>query len=162
MQNIMVDTIENISENSIVTSKYFSINEQVFEQHFPGNPVVPAAFTVEAAIQTARLFVWMKTELKYSLIGYSFNKFKFKKLLHPGSILKTCVKFENVEDLFNNNADIRILVEGFNDNYIIFTGEIICKNIASDMIHNVENCELYLHYLERTMPSRKKDNENEI
>ena len=51
MKLIMVDSISNITNNTIETDKYLSVNEEIFESHFPGNPVVPAAFMVEGAIQ---------------------------------------------------------------------------------------------------------------
>lgn len=147
MKLIMVDSISNITNNTIETDKYLSVNEEIFESHFPGNPVVPAAFMVEGAIQTARLLAWERTDFHYSLIGYQFDKFKFKNLLCPGKILHMKVFFKNVEQLGTEKSDVVIKVEGHAEDKEIFVGEIVCKVVSSELVHNVEQCKNYWNYL---------------
>lgn len=62
---LFVDEAEVIAGVSSKGQRYFSKDEWFFEVHFPGNPIIPAAFLIEAITQTAGLAIQvMKDELK--------------------------------------------------------------------------------------------------
>ena len=147
MKLMMIDAVKEITDHTIEVLKYLSVNEEIFESHFPGNPVVPAAFMIEGAIQAARIFVWEKTDFQNSLIGYEFDKFKFKNLLCPGSVLHINVSFKNVEQLGKAKTNVIIKAEGHTEDKEVFIGEIVCKVVPSDLIHNVKQCKEFLNYL---------------
>jgi 3-hydroxymyristoyl/3-hydroxydecanoyl-(acyl carrier protein) dehydratase len=144
---MMIDAVKKITDNTIEIEKYLSINEEIFESHFPGNPVLPAAFMVEGAIQAARILVWKKTNFQNSLLGYEFNKFKFQNLLCPSSILHINVSFKDIGQLGKAKTNVVIRAEGYTEEKEVFAGEIVCKVVSSDLIHNVEQCKEFLNYL---------------
>lgn len=157
MQLMMVDSVEDITDISISTVKYFTINEPIFESHFPGNPVVPAAFNVEAAVQSARIFVYLKSNMELSAVAYEFNKFKFRSLLHPCSVLETVVKFDDSDKVRFADSNIKLKVEGISDGKCIFSGEILCKTVKAELIHDVDKFNKFISYLncEKNMESMK-------
>lgn len=62
---LFVDEAEVVAGVSANGKRYFPKDEWFFEVHFPNNPIVPAAFLIEAITQTAGLAIQvMKTELK--------------------------------------------------------------------------------------------------
>lgn len=147
MRLMMVDKVKEMKEDSIETEKFLTVNEEVFETHFPGNPVVPAAFMVEGAIQSARIFLWNKTQLNKTLLAYEFDKFKYKNLLCPGTILEIKVTFKDIEGLEEEKEILKVKAEGYSEGKEIFSGEMLCKVLPIETIHNVENCKMFLDYL---------------
>lgn len=66
---LFVDEAEVIAGKSAKGLRYFSKDEWFFKVHFPGNPIVPAAFLIESITQTAGLAIQiMKEELKTTTI----------------------------------------------------------------------------------------------
>ncbi len=55
---LLVDKIlEIIPDTGIIGIKNVSINEEFFNGHFPGHPVMPGVLIIEAMAQTAGIFV---------------------------------------------------------------------------------------------------------
>ena len=49
---LMLDTVEElVPGEKTVAIKNITINEEVFQGHFPGNPTFPGALTIEALAQ---------------------------------------------------------------------------------------------------------------
>lgn len=62
---LFVDEAEVVAGVSANGKRYFPKDEWFFDVHFPNNPIVPAAFLIEAITQTAGLAIQvMKDELK--------------------------------------------------------------------------------------------------
>jgi UDP-3-O-[3-hydroxymyristoyl] N-acetylglucosamine deacetylase / 3-hydroxyacyl-[acyl-carrier-protein] dehydratase len=74
-------------ENKIIGMKSVTINEQYFQGHFPGHPVMPGVLQLEAMAQVASILMSKRTSL--SGIGYfmSADEVKFRKPVHPGDTL---------------------------------------------------------------------------
>ena len=53
---LMVDKIMEIGEESIVGVKNITMNEPIFQGHFPGNPVFPGVLMIEAMAQVGGIF----------------------------------------------------------------------------------------------------------
>ncbi len=69
--------------------KNVSINEQFFQGHFPGNPVMPGVLIVESLAQAASILI-LKSEKfkgKTAYLGEIRNA-KFRKVVRPGDVLK--------------------------------------------------------------------------
>lgn len=72
---------------SAVAIKNVSINEQIFQGHFPGKPVFPGVMIVEAMAQTASALVVETLGLagKNPLVYFmSIEGTKFRKVVEPG------------------------------------------------------------------------------
>ena len=80
---------------SAVGIKNVTINEDLFQGHFPSKPVFPGVLIVEAMAQTASALVVETLELagKNPLVYFmSLEATKFRKLVEPGDQLELHVK----------------------------------------------------------------------
>lgn len=86
---VMVDrVVEFLGDDALVAIKNVTINEQYFQGHFPGNPVMPGVLQLEAMAQAAGILM-----LRRGAVGgrtaffMSADKVKFRKPVRPGDQL---------------------------------------------------------------------------
>ena len=91
---LMVDRVVELYENHIVGIKNVSMNEEFFQGHFPGMPVMPGVLQVEALAQTAGLYAPLfdpesaeKNKDKLGLFA-AIDGAKFKRPVVPGDRLR--------------------------------------------------------------------------
>ena len=85
---LLVDRVIDINEEKtkIIAYKNVSINEQFFNGHFPGHPIMPGVLVIEGLAQA--LGVLVMGELKESVPYYaSIDNCKFKAPVTPGDKL---------------------------------------------------------------------------
>ncbi len=85
---LMVDRVVKFEGDKCTGIKQLTINEQFFQGHFPGHPVMPGVLQLEAMAQIASITMLRKEEYQ-GKIGYfmSANKVKFRKPVFPGDTL---------------------------------------------------------------------------
>ncbi len=85
---LLVDRVIELGELRAVGVKSVTINEQFFQGHFPGHPVMPGVLQVEAMAQVASIVMMRRTE-NAGKIGYfmSADEVKFRKPVVPGDTL---------------------------------------------------------------------------
>jgi 3-hydroxyacyl-[acyl-carrier-protein] dehydratase len=86
----MVDRVLDISEdgNSITAYKNVTINEEIFQGHFPQKPVFPGVLIMEALAQAAGVLELSKPENKGKLVFYGgMDKVKYRRQVIPGDQL---------------------------------------------------------------------------
>ena len=86
---LLIDRILEIEEKRIVGIKNVSANEQFFQGHFPGAPVMPGVLIVEAMAQCAAVLFLRDIEdrdKKLFLFG-GVDKARFRKPVIPGDQL---------------------------------------------------------------------------
>ncbi len=57
---MFIDYVDEISENKIVATKNVTINEEVFNGHFPGNPTFPGVLILESLAQAGSILILKK------------------------------------------------------------------------------------------------------
>ncbi len=86
---LLVDKIMEITEDKIVGVKNVTMNEPMFQGHFPGNPVFPGVLQIEATAQCGGIFALSKVEDPhlYSTYFMKIDNVKFKQKVIPGDTL---------------------------------------------------------------------------
>lgn len=86
---LLVDKVMEITEDSIIGVKNVTMNEPMFQGHFPGNPVFPGVFQIEASAQVGGIFALSKVDEPhlYSTYFMKIDNVKFKQKVVPGDTL---------------------------------------------------------------------------
>ena len=94
---LLVDRIERLERDvSITAIKAVTINEQFFQGHFPGRPIMPGVLIVEALAQAAGILAVESLGLAGSgkLVYFmAIDGAKFRLPVEPGCLLTLDVEF---------------------------------------------------------------------
>jgi 3-hydroxyacyl-[acyl-carrier-protein] dehydratase len=88
---LMIDRIIEVdSDHSAIGIKNISVNEPIFQGHFPGNPVFPGVLIIEGMAQTAGAIAIAadKTSGKHIVYMVTVDKCKFRKPARPGDVIE--------------------------------------------------------------------------
>ena len=88
---LLVDRILNYTTNArIVGLKNVSMNEQFFQGHFPGHPIMPGVLIIEALAQVGGILAFKSFPSSHPPIVYltGIEHAKFRKPVVPGDQLR--------------------------------------------------------------------------
>ncbi|AUX11772.1 3-hydroxyacyl-[acyl-carrier-protein] dehydratase FabZ [Latilactobacillus sakei] len=97
---LLIDRVLSFAPGEFaIARKNVSINEAVFQGHFPGNPVLPGVFILEAMAQTGAVALLTLDQFKGRTAFFGGVKSaKFRRVVRPGDTLEIKVTLEKLKD----------------------------------------------------------------
>ena len=97
---VLIDRITETRGNTELTAiKNVTLNEQFFQGHFPGNPVMPGVLQLEAMALAAGFLMLRQIDGEDKLAFFmSADKVKFRRAVKPGDQLQIDVKITKNRD----------------------------------------------------------------
>jgi len=95
---LLIDRVEKLVPGEMaVARRNVTINEAVFNGHFPDNPVLPGALIVESLAQTGAVALLSQPEFKGKTAYFGgIKSAEFRKVVHPGDSIRLEVHLEKV------------------------------------------------------------------
>lgn len=86
---LMVDKVVEMTDKMVVGIKNITINEYIFQGHFPDNPIFPGVLQIEAMAQTGGILVLANQDEpgKWDTYFLKIDNAKFKQKVIPGDTL---------------------------------------------------------------------------
>jgi 3-hydroxyacyl-[acyl-carrier-protein] dehydratase len=88
---LLIDAVDDVTPGeSIKARKNVTVNEAMFNGHFPDNPVVPGVIQIEAMAQTGALLVLLsgaKLDEDKSIYVTSIDDCRFRRPIIPGDVM---------------------------------------------------------------------------
>ena len=95
---LLIDQVDElIPGKKAIARRNVTINEEVFNGHFPKNPVLPGALIVESLAQTGAVALLSQEEFQGKTAYFGgIRSAEFRKVVRPGDTLRLEVNLEKV------------------------------------------------------------------
>jgi 3-hydroxyacyl-[acyl-carrier-protein] dehydratase len=75
-----------------------ALSDDVFAEHFPGNPVLPGVYVLEGLAQTAGVLLWETTDHARIALMTSVDRARFAGFARPGEVVQFAVEIESLDE----------------------------------------------------------------
>ena len=120
---LLVDRIIEIEAGKrVVGLKNVTVNEEFFQGHYPGNPIMPGVLIIESMAQVGGLLMMQKLEhpeKRLPLLA-SINKVKFRQPVVPGDSLKI-----EAEVIKAKGSIAKMFAKGFVEDKLVAEAELM-------------------------------------
>ena len=126
---LLIDKVIELGDNHVVGVKNVTRNEEIFNGHFPDEPVMPGVLIVEALAQTGGILVLSSVEQPelYSTYFAKIDKVKFKRMVVPGDSL--ILKMELIAPIRRGMCVMK--ATAFVGNQIACEGELMAQIVKN-------------------------------
>jgi 3-hydroxyacyl-[acyl-carrier-protein] dehydratase len=118
---LLVDRIVHLDleGSTIIGVKNVTMNEQFFNGHFPGVPIMPGVLILEALAQTGGILVHQKLQTDKIAVLLTVNNAKFRKPVIPGDVL-----FLHIEGLHVSFKGGKVQAKAMVNDHMVVEAEI--------------------------------------
>ena len=146
----LVDTIEElIVDQSIWGTKIYDPEEEFFQDHFPGFPVVPGVLIMESLAQISGKLIGYSVRLSrgdwpFPILSM-MNRVKFRKFIRPGEIIRLESKISEIRRDFCS-VKVRALVgdkvHSQAEQIFVFNAVPLADKVEKQRVEDLEQAEL--------------------
>jgi len=85
MRYLMIDRVLRVfADKSVTAVKCVALAEDIYADHFYGNPVMPGAMQIESMAQAATILLELSSKLTRKAVLVLVNSVKFRDIVRPG------------------------------------------------------------------------------
>ncbi|MEY8441535.1 3-hydroxyacyl-ACP dehydratase FabZ [Lactobacillaceae bacterium 24-114] len=95
---LLIDRVDELVPGKKAAAvRNVTINEEVFNGHFPDNPVLPGALIIESLAQTGAVALLSQPDFKGKTAYFGgIQSAEFRKVVRPGDVMKLEVVLEKI------------------------------------------------------------------
>ncbi len=98
MRHFHLDRVESIEPGvRAVGVRAVSLSDDVFTDHFPGNPVLPGVYLLEGLAQTAGVLLWETSAHSRIAVMVSVDRARFPAFARPGDLVQLDVRIDSYD-----------------------------------------------------------------
>lgn len=83
---------------SAIGVRAVALSDDVFAEHFPGNPVLPGVYLLEGLAQTAGMLLWESSDHSRIAVMVSIDRARFPSFARPGESVQLAVEIDSYDD----------------------------------------------------------------
>jgi len=93
-----LDRILSLEPGTCATGvRSVALSDDVFTEHFPGNPVLPGVYVLEGLAQTAGVLLWESTQHTRIAVMVSVDRARFTSFARPGDSVRFSVEVDSLD-----------------------------------------------------------------
>jgi 3-hydroxyacyl-[acyl-carrier-protein] dehydratase len=99
MRHFHLDRIESLEPGvRAVGLRAVALSDDVFTEHFPGNPVLPGVYVLEGLAQTAGQLLWESAARSRIAVLVSVDRARFTSFARPGEVVRLSVEIDSQDE----------------------------------------------------------------